>query len=107
MLAQSSGVSFESILQNAFLESSGESLKDTVLTGTSANGASVSYALRQAGSSMSKSDAAEVYGEFIEMLESLDETISDDAGKFAALSRLISRSATRKYGVDFSGGRGL
>ena len=94
-------------MQSAFLDASDDSLSDTVLTSTSANGASVGYALRQIGASISKADAAEVYNEFIGLLESLNPAISTDADKFAALMRLVSLSAARKYGVDFSGGRGL
>ena len=107
MLAQATHSAFETLLRSAFLEASGDSLSDTVLTSTSANGASVGYALRQLGSGISKADAAEVYGEFLEMLESLKPSITSDADKFAALMRLVSLSAARKYGVDFSGGRGL
>lgn len=106
MLSQSANSALSDILVGAFMEASGESLKDTVLTNTSANGASVGYALRQIGSSISKADAAEVYNEFIEMLESLDADASD-AEKFAAMLGMISRSATSKYGIDFSGGRNL
>ena len=107
MLAQSSNSTLEAILQSAFLEASGESLKDTVLTNTSANGASVGYALRQIGASISKADAAEVYNYFIELLESLKSDIATDSAKFAAMMTLISQSATTKYGIDFSGGRNL
>ena len=107
MLAQSSNATLRSVLDAAFVEASGDSLNDTVLTNSSANGASVGYALRQIGASISKAAAAEVYNEFIEMLDSLKPSIATDADKFAALNKLISESATTRFSPNFSGGRNL
>lgn len=100
--------------QKLFCEFSASAESSTVLTGSSANGASVSYASRS-GYDKFEFAAAKLYAQILEWLEAAelavrppDEELSEfNRRVFDYINHKIAASATTTYGVDFSRGRNL
>lgn len=108
--AKAAGVALKTALETAGAEAVESSTSSTVLAGTSANGASVSYAVNAASGIIPPSARAELAEELLEIYEyfeaAADSSLEESALEefiFRAMLDYLSRGGLRRIKADWSG----
>lgn len=108
--AKASGASLKSALEKAASEAVETSSSPTVLSGTSANGASVSYALSPTGGAVSALRIAELAEELLELYEYFESDMPPglaeaelDARVYALMMSRLKSGGIRRMTADWGG----